>query len=86
MRVEYGPPGHRGVTQIMGLGETSIAQKASPGRLVAGGAALTYIAGMALGSNMAKNMGLGAGLALFALHALKQKQPTQGTPQSIQGW
>lgn len=93
MQVLYGPPGHKGVTQIMGLGATlpesgeQLVRATEPCKLVAGLSVLTYVVGAATGSTMAKNMGLGGLAALLLTRALKggaEQSPT--TPGSVQGW
>jgi len=92
MRVEFGPPGHKGVTQIMGLGAAVAEAKEfvpsdKPGRMVAGLAVVTYVAGAALGSNMAKNMGIGGLAAILLAQALKSGAvQAPEVPKSVQGW
>ena len=88
-RIEYGPPGHKGVTQIMGLGDTNAAPT-EPCRLVAGLAVLTYLGGAAVGSNFAKNVAIGGLGALLLTRALKSGAVKSPLPAvefpTLQGW
>jgi hypothetical protein len=97
MQVSYGPPGHKGVTQIMGLGAASdiatikagVAAHVAPHKVVAGLSVLTYVVGAVVGSSMAKNMaigGLGATLLAHALQSGAVKAPALPLPTSVQGW
>jgi hypothetical protein len=97
MRIEYGPPGHKGVTQIMGLGANSDIEaiKAGgvkavmdkPSRTVGLLSAATVVGGMVLGSSTARNIGIGGLLAVVYIQMLKPKAPTTAVvPNSVQGW
>jgi hypothetical protein len=96
MRVEYGPPGHKGVTQIMGLGASnghlakaeSLIPQDKSSRTVGLLAAATIVGGMVLGSNTAKNLGFGGLLAVAYIQMLKPKpaKVLVDTPASVQGW
>lgn len=92
MRVEYGPPGHKGVTQIMGLGADAplavVREISKSHRTVGILAAATWVGGFVMGSNTAKNIGIGGILAIVYAEMLKPKaaleQPT--APTDVQGW
>ena len=90
MRIDFGPPGHKGVTQIMGLGEVQVLSpvETQPCKTVAGLAVVTYIAGAVIGSNMTKNMAIGGLVALLVTRALKERAlKTAINPQNtLQGW
>lgn len=93
MRVDYGPPGHKGVTQIMGLGAYPAAVVSAArnipkaNRNVGLLATATWVGGMVLGSNTAKNIGIGGLLAIVYLEVLKPKpKPVVPAPDSVQGW
>ena len=90
MRIEYGPPGHKGVTQIMGLGADGVTTPTDPSRLVAGFAILTYLGGAAVGSNFAKNVAIGGLGAILLTRALKSGAVKSPLPAvefpTLQGW
>ncbi len=94
MQVKYGPPGHKGVTQIMGLGATgpvatsvALIPKDKPMRYTGLLAIATWVGGAVMGSNTAKNIGIGGLLAVAYIQVLKKKpEPTQPPPTSVQGW
>ena len=92
--IEFGPPGHKGVTQIMGLGSTEILQvipaSEKPMRDVALGAAAVWAGGTVLGSNTMKNIAVGALLGVFMIRAM-MKARAGGAAQApaiatVQGW
>lgn len=86
MRVEYGPPGHKGVTQIMGLGDYTLPQD-KPSRLVGGLAAATLVVGAVVGSSTARNIGIGGVLAIIYVQMLKKPVVAPvAAPNSVQGW
>lgn len=92
MRVEYGPPGHKGVTQIMGLGAldygkgTSIIPADKPSRTVGLLALATYVGGSVLGVPTAKHLAIGGLLAIAYVQLLKPKPSSAPPPSSVQGW
>ena len=96
MRVEYGPPGHKGVTQIMGLGADivyptiTVAKEIDKAHRTVGLlAAATWVGGMVIGSSTAKNIGIGGLLAVVYVQMLKPKPappPLPPPPGSVQGW
>lgn len=94
MRIEYGPPGHKGVTQIMGLGADPVAvvnvakNMSKSHRTVGLLAAATWAGGMVMGSNTAKNIGIGGLLAIIYVEMLKPKVAAESpaAPTSVQGW
>jgi hypothetical protein len=87
MRIEYGPPGHKGVTQIMGLGvsPTDIDKNHRNVGLLA---VATWIGGAVLGSNTAKNIGIGGLLAVVYVQVLAKREEakTPLPPVDVQGW
>ena len=70
--MEYGPPGHKGVTSIMGIGATDIEPTSYGSSLVRVGvlAGALWVAGGVIGSNTLKNVGLGGAGALLAAYLL----------------
>ena len=95
MKVNYGPPGHKGVTQIMGLGADALPGKVSemlPGkahRQVAGAAAGAWFLGLLMGSSRIQNIAIGGGLAIVACaHLMKQEDlpNIEPLPTTVQGW
>lgn len=90
MKISYGPPGHKGVTQIMGLGadEAVVAEaqasakeqvaKYLPGKAhqhVAGVAAGAWLVGLIIGSKAVRTAALGGGAAvLLCAHLMKQEE------------
>ena len=96
MRIDYGPPGHRGVTQIMGLGAdpvdiiVSVKTVSKTNRNVGLLALGTWIGGLLAGSNTAKNLGLGGLLAVGYIHVLNKKPEVVALPAippvDLQGW
>lgn len=93
MKIEYGPPGHKGVTRIQGLGEAnnSIITRPPPLQTTGGAAVATWLLGMLLGSNTLKNMGLGAGGAVLLVKTLQTRQAKEAVtpvkePLDVQGW
>lgn len=99
MHVSYGPPGHKGVTQIMGLGYTELDALDVPSlpvvreidkahRTVGLIALATWAGGFVMGSNTAKNIGIGGLLAVVYVQMLKPKakKATVAAPTSVQGW
>lgn len=83
MRIDYGTPGHRGVTHLMAVGDSEYSDPAvlevvKRGGMVAGAAVL---AGWLLGAGRVTNMGLGAVAALVAVHMAatgQRKVPVAG--------
>jgi hypothetical protein len=93
MQVEYGPPGHKGVTQIMGLGALDYGRGASliptdkPSRTVGLLALATFAGGVVLGVPTAKHLAIGGLLALVYVQLLKKPAPeTVAPPVAVQGW
>jgi hypothetical protein len=91
MRVEYGPPGHKGVTQIMGLGATpSIAMIDKNHRNVGLLALATWVGGVVAGSDTARNIGIGGLLAVVYVQVLARREeaaaPAPLPPIDVQGW
>lgn len=96
MQIEYGPAGHRGVTQIMGLGTTAVDVVEQGKSLVPRGkepcavgalAALMTIAGAILGSSTVRNIGIGGVGAIVLTKAFQKSRAAQtAAPSSIQGW
>ena len=91
MQVEYGPPGHKGVTQIMGLGAIDYGKGASliptdkPSRTVGLLALATLAGGVVLGIPTAKHLAVGGLLALVYVQMLR-KPDVEPAPVSVQGW
>lgn len=95
MQIIHGPPGHKGVTQIMGLGASSYPAKAvslipkdKSSRTVGLMAATTVVGGMFFGSSTARNLGIGGLLAIVYVQMLKPKAGVveEVSPVSVQGW
>jgi hypothetical protein len=90
MRIEYGPPGQKGVTQIMGLGAGPASQIVTidKNHRNAGLLAIaTWIGGAVLGSNTAKNIGIGGLLAVAYVQVLaKREEKSAPAPIDVQGW
>lgn len=89
MKVEFGPPGHKGVTQIMGLslGDTPTSSTPRPHKIVAGAAVATWLLGAFVGSKTTKNVAIGGLGAILLATALRNG--TVETPEvltDIQGW
>ena len=83
--VEYGPPGHKGIESIMGIGSTDLEQTDSGADLmkVGGGAVALWVAGTLTGMNSLKQIGFGAGLAVAAIKYLKNRRESVAlTPTS----
>jgi hypothetical protein len=97
-QIEYGPPGHKGVTQIMGLGAASdvaaLVPKDTAARNTGLLAAATWLGGLVIGNNTAKNIGIGGLLAVAYIQVLKraaQKKQAAALveiplPIDVQGW
>jgi hypothetical protein len=92
MNVTYGPPGHKGVTQIMGLGtdEAEIsnlklkAEQYLPGkahRQVAGFAAGAWLVGLLMGSSWLQSAAIGAGAGILACAHLMKQEGTEELPE-----
>jgi hypothetical protein len=73
MRVSYGPPGHKGVTRLMAVGDDD-APPADGALLVAAGAG---ILGMLLGIRSMTYGGAGAALALLWMKRRRTVEVTQ---------
>jgi hypothetical protein len=76
MQVSYGPPGAKGVTQLMAVGadehEGNVTEQAvKTGGLLAVG---VWGLGLLLGSRSLQNVGMGAGLALFGVQMVAGRQ------------
>lgn len=74
-QISYGPPGHRGVTRLLAVGDTeydSPTDQAVTTGIALSGAA--WLAGLVLGSSTLKSMGTGAGLALLGVRYLGRKK------------
>ena len=68
MTVRYGPPGAKGVTSLMAVGADEYESALGPALKLGGLAALAlWGVGAWMKSQTAKNIGVGAGLALLAL-------------------
>ena len=72
MKVSYGPPGHRGVTQLMAVGADDFELNKTEKMVKTGGLIAIGIwgLGMIMGSNTVKNIGFGGALALFGVQAV----------------
>lgn len=73
--MEYGPPGHKGVTSIMGIGATDIepTNHAASMKRVGVLAGVLWVAGGVIGSNTLKNIGIGGAGALVAVWLLARR-------------
>jgi hypothetical protein len=70
--IEYGPPGVRGVTQIMGLGQTEYMEPAEMDaaaaiRNVGRFSAILWITGLVMSNSRLKDVGLGGLLSAIAV-------------------
>jgi hypothetical protein len=100
MRVEYGPPGHRGVSTIMGLGEVPAKLKALPlpktkPLKTAGSIAIAaWLVGLVSGSSYLQHLGIGAGMAVLATQHFTNREELAGPvievvdqiPTVLNGW
>lgn len=79
MQVSYGPPGHKGVTTMMAVGQTEY-EATHANRVVNKGlflAAAAWGVGYILGSKTIKHMGLGGFLALLAVRGVTVGQTVE---------
>jgi len=92
---EYGPPGHKGVTSIMGLGADDIepAPYQRSNRTVGLVAVGVWALGALSGNQKLRDFGFGAGMALFAAGLLtRQAEKKEAgaavvlSPPPAQGW
>lgn len=100
MKINYGPPGHKGVTSIMGIGDTDEVEKIlalppdRPLKIVTVASMATWALGAATGRKDLQTLGLGASFAAFAIQMLQKRQETKQTeatleaviPTDVQGW
>lgn len=65
--VEFGPPGHKGVTAIQGVGADELEPHALSDSVQKAGRAslLVLVGGLLLGSDTLRNIGAGGALASF---------------------
>jgi hypothetical protein len=69
--IEYGPPGHRGVTTIMGVGADPDDDKLQSTLKLAGWASVgLWTLGLVIGSRDLKMAGFGAACATFAVQLI----------------
>lgn len=69
--ISFGPPGHRGVTRLLAVGDTEYetpTDRALSTGLVAAGA--VSLAGIVLGSSTVRTLGIGAAAALLGVRYL----------------
>jgi hypothetical protein len=92
---EYGPPGHKGVTSIMGLGANDLepAPYQQSNRTVGMVAVGVWALGALSGNRKLRDFGFGAGLAVFAAGLLTRRAeqkaagaPATSSPVAQQGW
>jgi hypothetical protein len=87
----YGPPGHKGVSRLLAVGDADYDSRADAavktGSYLAGAVVLT---GMLTGSRTVRNLGAGALAALLGVRwATKPKQVVVAAPQAppaASGW
>lgn len=83
MKVSYGPPAQRGVTQLMAVGAADLEDGVTDhavkiGTAIAGG---VWLLGLLAGSNTMKTAGLGAAVALLGVrYASRRKAVEVATP------
>lgn len=66
MEVRYGPPGHKGVTQLMSVGSDDLEPRTKKVLRTASLLSIgVWALGLLSGSKAMKNVGFGAGLAAF---------------------
>jgi len=90
-QIDYGPPGHRGVTRLVAVGDAEYEERTDgivrTGTMLAGAA---WLAGILTGSKTLRGMGAGATAALLAVRfAAKKKQiviAAPPAPAAISGW
>lgn len=88
-QISYGPPGHKGVSRLVAVGDADYDgktdQAVKTGTYLAG---VAVLAGVMIGSRTIRNLGAGAALALMGVRlASKPKQVVQATaPAPSSGW
>jgi|SRR5271154_991944 len=72
MKIAYGPPGERGVTTLMAVGDADIDQTPTDQAVRVGAwiGVATFGIGIIAGSKTIRNLGLGGAIALFAVRAI----------------
>ena len=72
MNISYGPPGHKGVTTLMAVGDDELEAHPLEAAVKTGGyvALGVWALGLVMKSKTVQNVGFGAGLALFAVQAV----------------
>lgn len=90
MEVKYGPPGHKGVTQLMSVGAEDADPRAERVLRTAGLLSIgAWVAGVLTGSSTLKHVGLGAGIATFGSRmALRGRRavPVETAPSDTGWW
>lgn len=83
--MEYGPPGLKGVTQIMGIGADDIEPSTHENSMktVGIGAAAIFALGIVAGNKNAQQFGLGAGAAILACHLLAKRLERKATGSGV---
>ena len=82
MKVSYGPPPQRGVTQLMAVGDADLDGDAST--TVMYGAAAVAVVGLLVGSSTIRNLGIG-GWAALALSRRASGATPKAIPVSLAG-
>lgn len=77
--ISYGPPGHRGVTQLMAVGADELEGGQLDAAVRTGGLASLALWGVGLltGSRAVQHIGIGAGLALFGVQLVAGRLGTK---------
>jgi hypothetical protein len=84
MRVSYGPPGHKGVSQLMAVGDDEYAtpteSAVKTGQVLAGA---VWLVGLIGGSRTLRGWGFGATMALLGVRAAAKRRAPRPAPVVI---
>ena len=88
MQISYGPPGARGVTQLMAVGGDDDPADNRETRGVLVGALLAVGAGFLMGSKTIKQIGIGAAIGAIAVEQLRKRPRAVvvTAPVATTGW
>lgn len=81
MKISYGPPAARGVTQLMAVGAADFDQTATERAMSKGGLLALAVLGIGLvtGSRRARDIGLGAAVAIYGVRMVARPRPVEVT-------
>lgn len=79
MQITYGPPAARGVTQLMAVGAADFDQTAVDRAVSRGGllALAVFGIGLVTGSRRARDLGLGAAVALYGVRLVSRPRAVE---------